>query len=77
VEKPVIVDRPQPKRAPLTDLEVQDELHRVVFILQDLTGATTVGDTALKTARAACLTLLASVIVANEKPQPPSPDEQR
>ncbi|MGQ3299650.1 hypothetical protein [Reyranella sp.] len=61
---------------PLSDLEVQDVLHRMVFDLQSLSGETTDGDFALKTARAALLCLMSALITLTEKPPMPSPPEQ-
>lgn len=61
------------ERPPLSDLEVQDILHRAAFDLQGLRGETVRGHTALKTAHAALISLLAALIQATEKPPPPSP----
>ena len=61
---------------PLSDDDVADLLHRIVFDLQDVTGATTRGDTAIKASRAAVLMFLAALIRAQQpEPLPPQPPE--
>jgi hypothetical protein len=50
----------------LSDDEVADLLHRMVFQLSQLSGQTTRGDTALKASRAALLLYLAALIKASE-----------
>lgn len=62
---------------PLSDLEVQDVLHRMVFDLQAMRGETVDGDFALKTGRAALLCLMGALIALTEKPPPPSRIELR
>lgn len=61
---------------PLSDDEVADLLHRIVFDLQAVTGATTRGDTAIQAARAALLMFLAALIQSQQREpsQPPQPD---
>lgn len=65
-------DKPRPKTEPLFDIEIQDVLHRMAFELEPLTGQTTRGDTALKTAHRALISLMAALILANEPKQLPS-----
>lgn len=55
----------------LSDDEVADFLHRIVFDLDGMTGKTTAGDTALKTSRAALLVILAGLISLNERGREP------
>lgn len=69
---------PKKPDPPLSDLEVQDELHRMAFDLQFMRGETVRGDTALKAAHGALLLLMAALIKANEPDYvapPPSPPE--
>lgn len=57
----------------LSDEEVQDVLHRMSFELGEKKGATVAGDTALKTAKAALLKLLAGLIRLNDNGLGPPP----
>lgn len=65
-------DGPAPKTEPLSDLEVQDRLHRMAFELEHLKGQTTPGETALRAAHRALMLFLAALIAVGEKPPPPS-----
>lgn len=58
-------------KAPLTDDEVVDILHRMAFDLFNETGETTAGDTALKASRGALIIYMIALISANEPPKPP------
>jgi hypothetical protein len=55
----------------LTDNDVADLLHRMVFQLSQLSGQTTRGDTALKASRGALLLYLAALIKASESETEP------
>jgi hypothetical protein len=61
---------------PLSDDDVADMLHRIVFDLTNVAGATTRGDTALQASRAAVLMFLAALIQSqqHELSQQPPPD---
>jgi hypothetical protein len=60
----------------LSDDEIADLLHRMVFQLSALTGATTRGDAALKASRGALLIYLAALIKASETAPLSPPDPQ-
>jgi len=70
-------DKPRPKTAPLSDMEVQDVLHRMAFELEPLTGQTTRGDTALKASHRCLMLFMAALIAANETPSPAKPTRDR
>jgi hypothetical protein len=53
--------------APLPDDEIVDRLHRMAFELENLSGETVRGDTAIKTSRAALLMTMAGLIRATEQ----------
>lgn len=57
----------------LSDDEVADLLHRMVFDLAAVRGMTIRGDTALKTSRAAVLLYLAALIHSSERETSPLP----
>jgi hypothetical protein len=51
-----------PDQPSLTDDEVADRLHRMAFELEQLSGQSTKGDTALKASRAALLLYLMALV---------------
>lgn len=67
-----------PDKTALDDDAAADMLHRMVFELSQVTGATTRADTALTCSRAALTLYLAALIKAGEPTEPePSPQPPR